>query len=303
MTMARSPSNIDEWTTHVLNIQGAIFERWVANIIRNSRFFLDATEFPVEFPPPHGAERGFESTLDVRAHAPTPHGVVTLLIECKKNNPKFVDWVFFEANRKEPPMPRMWVNHIATNTEAGEAQPSPKLGFRDFDAQAPVTDHATETRGRYDDQNVREFTKTGAQAISEACHQVAIATQAIINEEISLALTGRAEDLNWEPKTKREGFFPTIVTTARLKVLGFDPAKVDPTTGELPYDDASIRTVDWLYYLYPVPRHLQFAARDTLAMIEAGERYKLMKLPIVIVTSGYFENYLEHLLYDSRRYA
>lgn len=51
--VARDPSTVDEWTTHVLNIQGAIFERWVAHVVRADRDWrLIETEYPVAYPLP-----------------------------------------------------------------------------------------------------------------------------------------------------------------------------------------------------------------------------------------------------------
>ena len=58
---------------------------------------------PVEFPPPQQS-RGKESNLDIKAelHLDGRDGyknILTLLIECKKNNPGFIKWLFFPKHQ------------------------------------------------------------------------------------------------------------------------------------------------------------------------------------------------------------
>ncbi len=90
------PDTEDEWKIHVLNIHGTFFERWCAEIVKNSKgFVLEATNYPVEFLPSNNGVRGKESTLDIRARINDNDKLLTLIIECKKNNPEYTDWIFF----------------------------------------------------------------------------------------------------------------------------------------------------------------------------------------------------------------
>jgi hypothetical protein len=147
-----------------------------------------------------------------------------------------------------------------------------------------VADHASETRGSYDDPKTRKKnTRTSTHAINDACHQVAIATQAIVHEEQS-KLLGRPESMQTVMT-----FMPLIVTTARLHVLEFDPSKVSAETGEIPRKDARLKPVQALQYLYPIPRHLQFGGGPKVPW------YQLMKLPISIVNSRHFRDFLSGL--------
>lgn len=278
------PSNVDEWTTHALNIQGAIFERWAADAVRKSgsSWTVTATEYPVDFPPPEYGQKSHETALDLRADFTYPDkNALALLIECKKNNPEFVDWIFFEANRSTPPVPHLLTYQITWINNNPVKGPARQFGSCEFELTPTVVDHASETRGTYDDPDTRKKnTKTSMQAINDACHQVAIATQAIVHEEIDPLYNPRAE------KPPVLTFVPVIVTTAKLKVLQFDPYWASEETGEIPRNRASLRPVEWLQYLYPLPRHLHFRGAANTPW------YRLKKLPICIVNSRYFKRFL-----------
>lgn len=83
------PQSDRDWTVHSLNIHGTFFERWCQHIVRASPpWSLTTTNFPVEV-------QGHHSALDIRADHDSSMAKLILLIECKKNNPEFVDWIFF----------------------------------------------------------------------------------------------------------------------------------------------------------------------------------------------------------------
>ncbi len=90
------PETDHEWTIHSINIHGVFFERWAQKIIEDSKnWMLVSSNYPVAYPPNEFIQ---ESTLDVRAEMVSAiYGgwKLTLIIECKKNNPDFIDWIFF----------------------------------------------------------------------------------------------------------------------------------------------------------------------------------------------------------------
>ena len=95
--MAQPPNTQDEWTLHALNIHGVFFKRACVNLIGSAtNWRVISTNYPVEFPPPNGPWRGKESSLDIWARRENETHVVDALIECKKANPEFVNWIFFE---------------------------------------------------------------------------------------------------------------------------------------------------------------------------------------------------------------
>src|SRR2546425_12038665 len=98
--MATTPVSDHDWTVHSINIHGVFFERWCQKVVSETQgWSLDSTNYPVEFPSPNGPLRGKESTLDIRASRVSGDHKLWLLIECKKNNPEFINWVFFSKFR------------------------------------------------------------------------------------------------------------------------------------------------------------------------------------------------------------
>jgi hypothetical protein len=100
-----SPTTNDEWTLHSLNIHGIFFERWCRKVIDDSGYWrLIAANEPVEYPPPRDSVRGKESSLDLHAARSNDEYEAVLLVECKKNNPKLTDWIFFsKPDLNRPP--------------------------------------------------------------------------------------------------------------------------------------------------------------------------------------------------------
>jgi hypothetical protein len=94
--MTNFPSTDSEWTIHSINIHGVFFERWCQQAIESvNGWKVEATQYPVDFISQNGRVRGNESALDIRAELNHESLHITLLIECKKNNPDFVNWIFF----------------------------------------------------------------------------------------------------------------------------------------------------------------------------------------------------------------
>jgi len=303
--MTEKPSSIHDWTVHVLNIQGSIFERWVANAVRGARdeWKLVATQFAVEFPEPNGPIRGRESVLDVRASFQrlepySPNAIrLNAFIECKKNNPDFIDWVFFEADASDTKAKRIWIQEVRADvgTDALTNYQGAKVFIHPLESVGPVTDDGYETKGTYDVPTERKNTKTSTEAISNACHQVALATQGILAEEQRF-MKMRAKLGSAKIPYFSETFLPLIVTTANLKTVSFDPASVDPASGTVAFDAVSLKDAKWLSYLYPLPRHLQFAFEDTLTEIDNDSLYRLAKLPIIIIQGSAFEEFLQDVV-------
>lgn len=251
--------------------------------------------FPVEYPPPHGAARGHESTLDVWADYRLDKKWLSLLIESKKNDPRFVDWVFLPARGREGGP--ISLSGVDIQKPAGRAADIKVVRMIDIERKdrplAPIANEARELRGEYEDVKRNEITRTSTKAIGDAAYQVALATHAIIDEQFRgvRALRG---DANFGSVWERRLFMPVIVTTANLYVADFDPAAVDPETGAIPHKAVALTPMSWLWYLYPVPRHLQFATNDLLAFTDKGLHFLATKLPIAVVRSSYLPEFLKN---------
>src|SRR5262249_10244738 len=152
------------------------FERWCQSVIADSADWqLMATNYPVEFPRANGPLHGQQSALDIRAQRRAGNDLFTLVIECKKNNPEFVRWVFFEkrdggsagqplrlivndpTNRVDANQPVTWTSSAAINT---------------FRPVLPVADEGREARGSYVGAKQGNLTKTSNAAIQDAAWQV-----------------------------------------------------------------------------------------------------------------------------------
>ncbi len=163
-----------EWTIRAINIQGVFFERWCKQVIASTGGWrVVSSNYPVSWPPPNGPLLGKESALDIWAELRNERFVLTVLIECKKNNPDFTDWVFF----LKQPVGQAWPYHVrllmnqqqlpAVNWVAQAVVGGPVQ-------QHPLADEARETKGVYSNPPKQNQTKTSNMAITDASYQVAL---------------------------------------------------------------------------------------------------------------------------------
>jgi hypothetical protein len=292
--MQTNPQTQHDWTVHSINIHGIFFERWCQRMVAEAKgWTLDSVNYPVEFPPSNGPIRGKESTLDIRASRDISDHRLCLLIECKKNNPEFVDWVFFQK-----PLERAGKEFIVSQVENTPRTP-PAQGWdtastiHHLTSDYVVADEARETRANYLEwRNSGNKTKTSNAAIQDAAYQVSLAKQAVAHEDDAICRrignSSSAAQLPWHKKF----YFPTIVTTARLFVSEFDPNEVDPATGEIVPTKASISEREALVFEYALPRHLQFAPGNVEGSYREGLVDMFTRLHILVVQSRHFPTFL-----------
>ncbi len=233
---ARQPQTPEEWTVQALNTHGTFFERWCELTIAQAHpWQVRFTNYPVELPP-FAPQRGHgqESALDVRAERVLGDSRLTLVIECKRNNPDFIDWVFIPLSS----VTHARMSHI---TRFG-GPPDFAQRLAPLDLPMPTVTDARETRGTYQGQKKGDFTKTSTTAIWDASRQVALATQVLIFEESQLLATAGDNPMSAPSPYRAHAFLPVIVTTARILTCGFDPADVDTRTGEISFDKTNLGT-------------------------------------------------------------
>jgi hypothetical protein len=287
------PSSDNEWTVHSINIHGAFFERWCQSVVESTPGLrLDSVNYPVEFPPPNGPVRGKESTLDIRASVDRDGTRFVLLLECKKNNPEFINWVFFEKPR------RAGGSRFSSPLLVNKQNTPPAVGWTSqssivqVPSDDPVADVARETRGQYGDTKRGAITKTSNAAIQDAANQVALATQAIVSEDLAvsdrLGRSTNATPLPWI--TKR--YLPAIVTSARLFVCDFDPRNIDPRTGEIPLEKAQLSERTDIVYEYALPRHLQFGPAAYATAYGEGLFDTFTRMDILVIQSERLPDFL-----------
>jgi len=291
--MPITPQTQHDWTVHSINIHRIVFERWCQSVVADTQgWSLDAVNYPVEFPPPNGLWRGQESTLDIRASRDVSDRRLCLLIERKKNNLEFVDWIFFQKPGERAS------NEFIVSEVANMPRDPPAQGWtaafllRHLTSNFPVADEARETRGNYLEwKNSGNKTKTSNTAIQDAAYQVSLATRAV-QEDGDICRRLGASPPSAQLPWGRKLYFPTIVTTANLFRCEFDPQQVDPGTGEILPAEARMAVRDTLVFEYALPRHLQFSPSNVGASYKEGIIDLFTRLHIMVVQSRYFFTFL-----------
>jgi len=293
----------DEYTIHALNIQGTFFERKCQDVVHSAKDWqIQDTNYPVTY-------GGQNSNLDIWAQRNTgtdPH--LLLLIECKKNNPGFIDWVFFRqpAHRiKSSQLQKLQVRNNVFPLWGAFLELHPLV----HDLSTAITDEAWETKGDYlRIKNQQDKTKTSNKTITEAATQVAIATQALMQQELDTLKEISDRNLHFNVANKPKEYppyyqlfvFPTIVTTANLYICEFEDADIDLTTGEIPLEKPRLVPCPYLVYNYPVPPALQLTP-SALHLSHTHDTLKqLARMPIFVVQSEAFPTFLDRLTLPER---
>jgi hypothetical protein len=246
--------------------------------------------------------RSQESTLDIRAEKDFADNRITLLIECKKNNPEFINWVFFS---KYPyPVHNPFVVSRLKNMPSEAPRPgwSVDCSLIQRAITFSITSEARETRGDYSGhKNNSSKTKTSNASITEAAHQIALATQAIMDEDFVFGTTLGSIEVPPQMPWRTQFLIPLIVTTARLYICEFKPSDVDPQTGQIEHSKAQLVECSELVYEYPLPRHLQARVGNVDAALKNGSIEKFMRMHIIIVHSGHFKEFLRSFYLEGEK--
>jgi len=290
--MSSNPQTQEEWAIHSINIHGTFFERWCRKTVSDSSYWeLTATNYPVEFPPSNGPLQGKQSSLDIRADHFAQNRSMTLLIECKKNNPELIHWVFFQ---KYPPRttPSANVFQLEIDTAVTGGEKSFAASIRQFTTRLFIADEGRETRGDYIEYKKQgKKTKTSNAAIDDAAFQVALATRAIALERTSILKALVGQQASGLPSS-RQRILPIIVTTAELLACDFSPEDVDCTIGEIGYDKAHLRRLPYLLFEYTLPCYLQAEPLDSLNATLRGSLELFKRLDIVVVNGAGLADFL-----------
>jgi hypothetical protein len=237
--------------------------------------------------------RGKESSLDIRASKDICGRRLSLLVECKKCNPEFVDWLFFKK-----PSERCNGTYIASSVENVQ-RPSPNEGWdtsgllHPLETSVSIADEGRETRGDYQSlKNSSSKTKTSNNAIQDAAHQVSLAKQAVSYEDTECYRRMGQRYPSVSMPFRQKLYFPTIVTTANIHICEFDPTNVNPQSGEIEFGHAKITKCDVLVFEYPLPRHLQVLPVNLVDSFNEGIVDSFTKAHLFVVQSAYFSTFL-----------
>jgi hypothetical protein len=217
---------------------------------------------------------------------------VVLLIECKKNNPDFVNWIFF-PKRGQSSCSTMHLPRIHTTvTVAGMLVPSIHT-VPLHQPSLPISNDCRETRGNYELQKRHDKTKTSNSAITDAANQIALATQSVFSEETQWASERISQGYHLPSSVTL--FVPVIVTSANMFLCDFSPENVDPETGEIPYKDAVLSPVNEVVYSYPLPKYLQdIPPTQRKQVLETGSAEEFVRREVFVVHSSKFPSFLDN---------
>jgi hypothetical protein len=291
--MASIPSTQDEWTIHALNIHGVFFERRCAILVNETPGWgVLTTNYPVEFPPPSGPLRGKESSLDIWARRNDPTFVMDALIECKKANPDFVNWVFFPKLECSTTSVVLLARCDNKLNENGSGRWSTQTSLPPVTTQLSIANEAREVRGDYNRYQGGNKTKTSNAAIQEAAYQIALATRAIVNEEGVLLTQLQASPAQPAPPWLSKAYFPLIITTANLFSADYQPQATKLESGEIDLHNVILNPVHAIVYEYALPRHLQYSLSEPLQVLKSGKSDVLSRMHIFVVHAATASNFL-----------
>lgn len=296
------PVTQDQWCIHALNIQGVFFERRCAVAVADTLGWkVLATNYPVEYPPPNGSLRGKESSLDIWARKESdPNFVIDALIECKKSNPDFVNWVFFPKHDAASPT-RFSFALATNNTDTNRpGQWSTQIQLRHGSTEIDIASDAREVRGDYMKHQGGSKTKTSNAAIQDAAYQIALACRAIAFEESALLQKARKSPEHPSPPWLSKAYVPIIVTTAELLRVDFSPKIPDLASGEIALDDATLSPVQSILYEYALPKHLQYSPSAPLEVLKTGDTETFSRMHIMVVRADALSSFLNDLFSSDR---
>ncbi len=288
-------STDEEHTIHASNIHGAFFERKCQDVVHNAKNWqIQDTNYPVTY-------GGANSNLDIWADSGRTWASTraVLLIECKKNNHGFIDWIFFRQPRHRPSASYIQMIQLRQNMNETSIWEI-RRELRPLKHDLIIADEARETKGDYlKIRNQQDRTKTSNMAITDAATQISIATQALIEQEYNViedARNNHREFLSYF----QHFFLPTIVTTAKLFTCEFQDADVNLTTGEIPLDKVKLVPCPFLIYDYPIPPALQTLPKAMNLSYTRDTLKQLARMPIFVVQSEAFPMFLERLTLPER---
>lgn len=241
-----------------------------------------------------------ETSLDIYAGRTVGRDTKTfsfrICVEVKKNDPRYVDWCFFQLKPKVESI-RVITNCIQSighinliklgeTTNHGndihvQLTKFDNWGFLKHD----ITDFAlalkNETIGN-------DYFKSEKTIIDDATRQAIKGTYGtVIEHVIQQVVTGDGYS------NSPDIFIPIIVTNANLFLCKFDPNDVDSKTGHIT-KDPKFEPKDIIVYEYPTPKEVQFP-EPLSSRLGSEHRKEIMKWQVLIMSPKGFAKFLDEI--------
>jgi hypothetical protein len=212
---------------------------------------------------------------------------INLVIECKKNNPIFTNWVFFKKFPKYIQKQDFLVTFSPENED-------PRYTVQSSQLSGYICSEGREVKQDYMNLNGHDKTKTSNANIEDACYQVVLAAHSLIAEEFRPYMKRLDRQNNVDFKLYL--LFPMIVTTANLYLCNYQVSDVSIDKGEIPIEKMKLEKVSSLWYEYPIPPHLQLTDKEWLVNSQFNRSDIYHRRYIYIVNSLEFQNALIQLI-------
>lgn len=219
-----------------------------------------------------------------------------LCIECKKLNPKYTEWCFFDQQKSKRKLNVITksrdnagiVNlfHVPKTTKYGNEiflYLHNRFGENDF---VPKT-FADFAIAMTNEKIHGDYYKTEKTVVDMACRQIIEGTYGLTIEVlISQILAGNSYDYG-----RTDIFIPIIVTNAKLKFCEFDPEKINPKTGHLT-EEPKYEDIDSIIYEYNSPKTVQYP-EPLFGSLKPELRKATAKWDVLIMSPHGFTEFLE----------
>ena len=219
-----------------------------------------------------------------------------LSIECKKLNPKYTEWCFFNQQKSSRRLNVIMksidnagiVNlfQVPETTRYGNKIFMflfDRFGDNDF---VPKT-FADFAIAMTNEKIHGDYYKTEKTVVDMACRQIIEGTYGLTLEVlVSQILSGSLYDYE-----RTDIFIPIIVTNAKLKFCDFDPEKIDPKTGHLT-EEPKYEEIDSIIYEYNSPKTVQYP-EPLFSSLKPELRKATAKWHVLIMSPHGFTEFLK----------
>lgn len=266
-----------------LNLTGNFLEARVFNELEQHEHFIVTAEWPFSQPT-------FQGTADIVTlnHQVSwqNDNLVVFAIECKKAKPDQKVWTFDVSRSKRdvyhPFIQKTSTGGILYNNTTGYILPSLSIHSTQ---DSPIFNKGYELR-----ESDGNLNRNDAERIYTGLLQ---ANKALFGAVKS----NQTQIFNVPPQTFEDRsilFIPVVVTNAALKVLTYDPLKIDPKTAELSDKKIKIEDRDWVLFDFPLPNDLQLMGELNKVSVQP------IKRPTLIVKADNAISVMESFCSDSK---
>lgn len=278
----------EETVCRALNEHGFLFQERITELFTDNnrtKWKVAATEFPVSLLS-HAVHEETRIDLVLERHVAIHNVDWHLPIECKRANPDYKTWLFFnERSRVDDPANRSL--YVQAGYLSGGWNQQGEVPLQKYVTQfAPPKSVVVPTFNYYlearENPPQRAASSASTKTLEEAFNQV------------TMGAVGLGRQLHHLQKFNFR-IVPVVVTTAEVFAADFKVGNVSLQRGELSHADLSLRPLDWLVVNYAISDTIsQFAALTSNRGRTLGEQLSTFMLrSVFVVRAGKLEAFLD----------